>query len=962
MPALATGVAAAFTAFQGSALGVFLTQNIFGRLLASVALSALASGLARSGGGGQGMQLTFTGTGGTLPCSFVLGRAPTGGDLVCPLMSQGKAGNTPLAWLTFVVSLGDVPGQTLSRLIVNGEEVEIGAAPLSDYGSPLQGKYLGYAWVKYYDGSQTAADPMLLARFGSYPERPWTASMIGRSLCYAVVTFLFNTSLFNGRPTVLFEMAGIPVYDPRKDSTVGGVGAHRWGTLASYEYSANLMVLAYNVMLGIDLPDIGVWGGGIAPEDLPTSSWFTAMNEADLAVPLEAGGSEPAFHGGLEVTVDKTPAQILTELLRGANAQLAEVGGIWKVRVGGPGLPVYFVTDEDFVVTRAQELDPAPGYDKRFNAITGRYYAPASNWQPTDAPMLTNSTWEAQDGDQRFIASVDYLAVSSGTQVQRLMTAAIAEERRFARHQGVLPPDAAILEPLDAIEWTSLRNGYSAKDFEVSQVADDAQRLLQAVSFRERDGADYVWTAAQESPVNTPSPVSIEPEPQSVAGWTVGAVTLSDGVTGRRPGLRLGWDASAFDQIDQLRYEIRLRDEGVAQDYATIEGSTATLILDTLAGLYAQDLSGWVGTPQGAAVPSLMLDTQYGRYGANETWADPQLSRIVLRGVVTDVLAGEHIVVDGILNATDYEGSAYPILPGPVVRSAWIGARTADALITNLDFEGGIQQLFALAGLVAPEIVTALPVTGNYPGRLVLLTSDFKLYRYTGTLWTSAVPISDVTGQALAADVLVANSVTAGLIAAGAISASAIDTASFGVSGLAVFGGQLKSSNYVTGSAGWMLNDAGTLEIQSLIERDALVAGAVTDLFSTLSAAEQSHPGATGGLFTYATLTIPAQDNLAMLKRGVSFEARLNNDSGTVDLALDFRIDTGGGYGAWDTVKAWSIPPSTTVWEWYRDSGNVTGPFQAAQYRLTGLRNISGGGGATSGIRNISLRANDQVK
>ena len=770
MPALVTGVVAAFTAFQGSAIGIFLTETFVGRLLASVALSALAAGLASSkSSASQGMQLTFTSTGGTLPCSFVLGKTAIGGDLPAPLMTQGKAGNTPLAYLTYVVSLGDVPGQQLSKLIVNGEGVEIGSAPLSDYGNPVQGKYLGYAWVKYYNGSQTTADPMLLDKFGTYAERPWTVDMVGRSLCYAIVTFLYNTKLFNGRPDLRFEMLGIPVYDPRKDSTVGGSGAHRWGTPATYEYSANLIVLAYNVMLGIDLPQIGNWGGGIDPEDLPVSSWFTAMNECDVAVALAAGGTEPAYHGGIEVSVDKTPVQILGELYKGANAQVAEVGGIWKVRVGGPGLPVYFVTDEDFVVTRSQELDPAPGYDKRYNAIVGRYYEPDSNWLPTDAPIITNATWEAQDGNQRFTASVDYLAVSSASQVQRLMTASIAEERRFRRHQGALPPDAAILEPLDSLQWTSTRNGYASKAFEASQVADDVVRLLQGVSFRERDGLDYVWTSAQEKPVNLVSPVLIEPEPQAVPGWTFGAVLMSDGVNGRWPGLRGAWDANAFDQVTQLRYEVRLKDEGIAEDYATIEGTTASLILDTMASIYALDLNGWAAVKPGAKVPSLLLDTQYSRYGSDPTWASPQISRVVLRGLITDVQAGEFFITSGVLPSTDYEGSVYPVLNGPVVRSAWLGARTADAFITDLDFEGGIQALFIGAGLSAPEILTGLPSTGNYVGRLVLLTTDYKLYRYTPSGWSSAVPISDVTGQALATDVLVANSITGGLIAAAGI-------------------------------------------------------------------------------------------------------------------------------------------------------------------------------------------------
>lgn len=62
------------------------------------------------------------------------------------------------------------------------------------------------------------------------------------------------------------------------------------------------------------------------------------------------------------------------------------------------------------------------------------------------------------------------------------------------------------------------------------------------------------------------------------------------------------------------------------------------------------------------------------------------------------------------------------------------------------------------------EIVGALPTLGNFEGRIVFLTTDDKLYRYTGTAWTKAVDGAD----------LVANSVTTNAINAGAVTAAKI--------------------------------------------------------------------------------------------------------------------------------------------------------------------------------------------
>jgi hypothetical protein len=47
---------------------------------------------------------------------------------------------------------------------------------------------------------------------------------------------------------------------------------------------------------------------------------------------------------------------------------------------------------------------------------------------------------------------------------------------------------------------------------------------------------------------------------------------------------------------------------------------------------------------------------------------------------------------------------------------------------------------------VGYEIVNSLPNSGNYEGRVVFLTTDDKLYRYTGSAWTAAVPAVDISG------------------------------------------------------------------------------------------------------------------------------------------------------------------------------------------------------------------------
>ncbi|MDP2738704.1 MAG: hypothetical protein Q8O82_08390 [Pseudorhodobacter sp.] len=175
----------------GGGITVFglATSSLTFRLLATVALSALSQALAPKTKA-AGIQTDVTTTGGVTPQSFILGRYATAGAAAAPAMSHGQAGKVPNAYLTYVIDLGDVPGQTLLRLMIDDEYAEIGTVADPDYGLPVGGRFTNatgtvWAWVKYLDGSQIAADPMLLAKYGSYPERPWTTDMVGAGICQA---------------------------------------------------------------------------------------------------------------------------------------------------------------------------------------------------------------------------------------------------------------------------------------------------------------------------------------------------------------------------------------------------------------------------------------------------------------------------------------------------------------------------------------------------------------------------------------------------------------------------------------------------------------------------------------------------------------------------------------------------------------------------------------------------------
>ncbi len=561
-PADAAPLVTALTGFFTSVgFGAAFSASLAGFLvntIASAALSRLQMALKKKPQA-AGIKTEATQTGGTSPLRFILGRYATGGQLIAPPNSWGAVGSTPRSYLVYPVALSVIPGCSLQRIIINDRYVPLAAVPHSSWGRYTEGDFPGIAQVDYLNGAQTAADADMLAAFGSDPDRPWAADMVGSGLCWAKCLFRFSREHFNGLPSVRFEVLGIPLYDPRKDSTAGGSGPQRWADKSTWTQSTNNAVMIWNIMRGIEIaPDL-IWGGGYDAEDLPAGAWFAAMNACDLPIDDGAAGSVPQFRAGMEVALDDEPLAVVAELLKACCGEMAEIGGYWDIRIGAPRLPAIFITDDDILTSQEQEQDPFPSLLDTFNGIAASYPEPESLWESKDAPPRYNAAWETEDGGRRLVAELELPACSWGEQVQRIMAAQIADHRRFRRHRHVLPPEAAVLSPLDTIGWTSTRYGYTAKLFEVRTMMDSLMTLRQGLALREVDGDDFAWAPGSLIPSPPAPAVTTPPAPQSVPGFAVTAATVIDaGSQARRSAIALSWDPAGATDARGIGWQLRL--------------------------------------------------------------------------------------------------------------------------------------------------------------------------------------------------------------------------------------------------------------------------------------------------------------------------------------------------------------------------------------------------------------------
>ncbi|SMQ65834.1 Putative phage tail protein [Devosia lucknowensis] len=539
-----------------------------------IAAGVVMSSLGRSASSGEqttqkfGVQGRLQG-GEDVPRSINLGWNCTAGSLVWH-NTFGDGGTMSAR----VMAIGDLPIRELLYPIVDGVDCTLLKGEIHpNYGWPVAEYRKGgvdHLWIKFYDGNQTAADPFLVSNFAGDPNRPYQSTRVGRGVPYVIVFARAperndegDKPLFQGIPTFKFVSNGVRWYNPALDSTVGGVGTHRWDNPATWGGVGdfNPIVQLYNVLRGVRFSGQWLYGmQGLSAARLPVANWIAGINAAQTGIDGPSG-VEPTFRSGGEVQVGAKVAVTAEALLTAANSRLVENGGVYTVYVGPPGAPVMAFTDGDILSTEEQSFSPFLSLSDTVNGMDASYPNPGEGWNNKKAPPLLRPDLEVQAGNRRLMASVSLDLVPYAAQVQRLMRWALNEALRARRHTFVLGPEFRVIEPGDVVRWTSERNGYVDKLFRVDGVI-YKWNLDVIVDLTEVDPADYDWDQETDyRPVINGPLQLVGPRPMPMSGWQVFPAPIPDeSGAGRRPSIEVRF-ASGVPSVDRVRVQVRVGDE-----------------------------------------------------------------------------------------------------------------------------------------------------------------------------------------------------------------------------------------------------------------------------------------------------------------------------------------------------------------------------------------------------------------
>ena len=310
MPLITASIGAIWAGISGVAVANFSAIAIFGvRFVSGLILNALGAALSGKPDNTAGVQIVGNlDQGADLSRTFVLGRYAVAGHRLYHT-SWGDAKN-PNSYYTQVIKLSDIPIKGIVELWVDDKRCQIDFAnPDVNLGYPIielaeartvttkirvfdrfnsDGQALyriqtinttttdNYGWIKFYDGTQVAADPLVVSK--ATAERPWDATAVGTGVAYAVITLFINKNLFTNFPTILYVVDGVILSDP--DSGIPGTA----DTTPIAQVNALLEGLYYG----------GKWFYGLqGSTNIDTASVVSAIQACKLPVPGAAGMTDP---------------------------------------------------------------------------------------------------------------------------------------------------------------------------------------------------------------------------------------------------------------------------------------------------------------------------------------------------------------------------------------------------------------------------------------------------------------------------------------------------------------------------------------------------------------------------------------------------------------------------------------------------------------------------------------------
>lgn len=775
------------------------------------------------------------------PMPIVFGETYIGGNKVHEVGYGGLVAKVENPYkFEAIIHSGCGPVESITGLYADFEPVTLS-------GTAATGYFSGFLYADQQLGARAEADA-LVPNWASAPGWGVAYKLSGYAATGLSLKFDKDGKIFaSGEPQWGVTIKGVKAYDARLDSTYpGGSGPQRINNRSTWAYSENPGVVgatyAYgwfdnaNKQGGIGMPVEGIdmarwvefanicdaneWKvGGVVYE--PGSRWD---NLKDICA---AGGGEPYFD----------------RHLLGVNYNAP--------RVSLDTITADDIADEGFTVASGRT------WRERLNTIAPKYRSGAHKWEYVPGADVSVPAYITDDGEEKR-EEIQWNLVQDKDQVAQLAAYELVNRREIGQIEVNCKPRLMRYSVGDMLTFNlpgTVINGLNAVIIRPPAI-DPQTGQVKLTMVGETDAKhDFALGKTSTAP----------PVPSLVGSETLDNTRAQNGGTN-------GVNTATV-------YLYQRNDTGTAPALPTVP-LTYTFATALLSG---GSLNGWSqSVPSAAGGKYLFVTTQVAASDAltytlaSSGWATVQIlaqdgtsGTSAISGFLTKETiqlfsyanggivsyapaAGSFKVFSGNTDVStsftlstlsnpealtvSYTGQTYSVTAGFDTNedTATLGIRatgsgayagvTIDKLLSLSKAKGGY------------EIVSTLPATDLFEGRVVFLTTDDKLYRYTGSAWTSAVPAVDISGQLAAAQIAaleaskLTGQITSTQITDGAISSPKISAGAVIAGKLAADSVQAANITASAVTAGKIAANAVTAtEIATnAITADKILAGAIT--------------------------------------------------------------------------------------------------------------------------------------
>jgi len=324
--------------------------------------------------------------------------------------------------------------------------------------------------IKLHKGSDDQlADADLVAEC-----EKWTNDHRLRGIAYIYVRLAYDPDVFQGIPNVSAVIKGKKILDIRDSSTA---------------FSSNPALVLYDYLTDQNL------GLGIDTVNIDTASFTSLANLCDTTVSLSAGGTEKKYESHGIIFSDIAPMENIDNILTSFIGTLAYSNGKFTLSGGQFTSPSVSLDESDFVAEL--KLVAKQSRKDMFNTVKGLFTSDESNWQPTDYPMVTSSTFVEGDGEVIF-ADIDLPFTKSSTMAQRLGKIVLFKNRQQMSLSCQVSMKAFTLQVGDTVQISNTRLGFDNKIFQVADWSFSLSRAMTIeLSLQETSSSVYDWNAEE---------------------------------------------------------------------------------------------------------------------------------------------------------------------------------------------------------------------------------------------------------------------------------------------------------------------------------------------------------------------------------------------------------------------------------------------------------------------------------